>query len=115
MTCQRVIIINEGQVIASDTPENLTSKIQGTNRLIIKVDGPTEDVIKNIEAIKGVSHVEKRSGGNGISEYFVDAEKELDIRRDIPKVIVNKGWGLLEQKQLEMSLEDIFVKLVTKE
>ena len=115
MTCQRVIIINEGRIIASDTPDNLKSKIQGANRLVLKVEGPSVEVLKNLEAIKGVSKVSKKGEENNILELIVDAEKGFDIRREIPPVIVKKGWGLLEQKPLEMSLEDIFVKLVTKE
>lgn len=115
MTCQRVIIINDGTIIASDTPDNLTSKIQGANRLILKVEGPSIEVIKNIEAIKGVIKVSKNAEEGKVVELTVDSEKGLDIRRDIPPVIIQKGWGLLEQKPLQMSLEDIFVKLVTKE
>lgn len=115
MTCQRVIIINEGRIIASDTPGNLTSRIQGANRLVIKVEGPPQEVIKSIGEIKGVSRVERKDGGGSIQEFIVDAEKGADVRREIPPLIVKKGWGLLEQKPLEMTLEDIFVKLVTKE
>lgn len=115
MTCQRVIIINDGTIIASDTPDNLTSKIQGANRLILKVEGPSIEVIKNIEAIKGVIKVSKNAEEGKVVELTVDSEKGLDIRRHIPPVIIQKGWGLLEQKPLQMSLEDIFVKLVTKE
>ena len=115
MTCQRVIIINDGVIIASDTPDNLTSKIQGANRLVLKVEGPSIEVIKNLEAIKGVIKVSKNAEEGKVVELTVDTEKGLDIRRDIPPMIVQKGWGLLEQKPLQMSLEDIFVKLVTKE
>jgi len=115
MTCQRVIIINEGRIIASDTPDNLTSKIQGANRLVIKVEGPPIEVIKNLEAIKGVKKVSKKGEENKILELVVDTEKGVDVRREIPPLIIQKGWNLLEQKPLEMSLEDIFVKLVTKE
>ena len=115
MTCQRVIIINDGTIIASDTPDNLTSKIQGANRLVLKVEGPSIEVIKNLEAIKGVIKVSKNAEEGKIVELTVDTEKGLDIRRNIPPMIVQKGWGLLEQKPLQMSLEDIFVKLVTKE
>ncbi len=115
MTCQRVIIINDGRVIASDTPKNLTSRIEGVNRLVVKIDGPCLEVIKALESISGVAGVEKKSGGNGTTEYIVDAAKGSDVRRAIPPVIVRNNWGLLEQKPLELSLEDIFVKLVTKE
>ena len=73
------------------------------------------EIIKNLEAIKGVIKVSKNAEEGKVVELTVDSEKGLDIRRDIPPMIVQKGWGLLEQKPLQMSLEDIFVKLVTKE
>lgn len=116
MTCQRVIIINDGRIIASDSPANLTSNIQGVSRLVLKIDGPHQEVIKSLESIRGVDRVARKSEGNGgINDFIVDAVKDVDIRREIPPAIIKRGWALLEQKPLEMSLEDIFVKLVTKE
>lgn len=117
MTCQRVVIINDGRVVAVDTPQNLTSRVQGASRFIIRVEGPSHEVIKTLEAINGVSKVIRRDSHatNGIGEYTIESLKERDIRRDIAPVIVNKGWALIELRPQEMSLEDIFVKLVTKE
>lgn len=115
MTCQRVIIINEGKVIAVDTPQNLTSNIQGAGRITVKVDGPWQEVVKGLSAINGISRVDRKEGGNGISEFVIDTAKGLDVRKEIAPLIVKNGWGLLELKPVEMSLEDIFVKLVTKE
>jgi len=117
MTCQRVVIINEGKVIAVDTPQNLTAKVQGASRFLVKIDGPSQDVMKELRAINGVERVTRRDeyGNNGVGEYVVEAIKDRDIKRNIAPVIVNKGWALLELRPQEMSLEDIFVKLVTKE
>lgn len=115
MTCQRVVIINEGRVIAVDTPQNLTSKIQGAGRIIVKVDGPWQEVIKGLQGIKGVNRVDRKDGGNGVSEFVIDTARGLDLRKDIAPVTVKNGWGLLELRPVEMSLEEIFVKLVTKE
>ncbi|HBR16308.1 MAG: MFS transporter [Deltaproteobacteria bacterium RIFCSPLOWO2_12_FULL_43_16] len=117
MTCQKVVIINDGRVVAVDTPQNLTSRVQGASRFIIRIEGPSHEVIKTLEAIQGVSKVIRRDShaANGIGEYTIESLKERDIRRDIAPVIVNKGWALIELRPQEMSLEDIFVKLVTKE
>lgn len=115
MTCQRVVIINEGKVIAVDTPQNLTSKIQGAGRIVAKVDGPWQEVLKGIQGIQGISRVDRKDGSSGVSEFVIDTAKGLDVRKDIAPVIVKNGWGLLELRPVEMSLEDIFVKLVTKE
>ncbi|MBF8250922.1 MAG: ABC transporter related [Deltaproteobacteria bacterium] len=115
MTCNRVVIINKGKVVAVDTPQNLTANIHGASRLIVKVDGPTQDVITGLQKIQGINKVNKKESSNGISEFILDTEKGIDIRRDIAAGIVRSGWGLLELRPVEMSLEDIFIKLVTKE
>jgi len=115
MTCQRVIIINEGRLVAVDTPQNLISQLQGGERIVLKVDGPSREVVKGLQGIKGVKKVEGGEGGDGINDYTVEIEKGMEMRREIPATIVTKGWGLLEMRTQEMSLEDIFIKLVTKE
>lgn len=116
MTCQRVVIINDGKVVAVDTPQNLTSAIHGANRFSVKIDGPSQQVIKELEAIQGVEKVVKKDAStNGVGDYMVESIKGRDIRREIAPSIISKGWALLELKPHEMSLEDIFVKLVTKE
>lgn len=115
MTCQRVIIINEGRLVAVDTPQNLTSRLQGGERIVLKVDGPPGDVLKELGSLRGVKGVERTGGGDGINDYTVEIEKGMGMRREIPNVIVKRGWGLLEMRPQEMTLEDIFIKLVTKE
>lgn len=115
MTCQRVVIINEGRVVAVDTPQNLTSKIQGAGRILVKVDGPWQEIIKGLQGIKGVNRVDRKDDGNGVSEFVIDTAKGLDLRKEIAPVTVKNGWELLELRPVEMSLEEIFVKLVTKE
>lgn len=115
MTCNRVVIINQGKVVAVDTPQNLTSKIQGATRLVVKVDGPSQEVVTGLQKIQGINRVDTKESNNGISEFIVETQKGSDIRRDIAAGVVKNGWGLLELRPVEMSLEDIFIKLVTKE
>lgn len=115
MTCNRVVIINQGKVVAVDTPQNLTSKIQGATRLLVKVDGPSQEVVTGLRKTQGINRVDTKESNNGISEFIVETLKGIDIRRDIAAGIVKNGWGLLELRPVEMSLEDIFIKLVTKE
>lgn len=116
ITCQRVVIINDGRVVAVDTPQNLTSRVEGANRFLVKIEGPAQQVIKGLEAIQGVEKVvRKESPTNGDGEYMIESRKGKDVKREIAPCVVSKGWALLELKSQEMSLEDIFVKLVTKE
>lgn len=114
MVCQKVVIINEGKVVAMDATKNLTDRLQGSKRVALQVEGPGTDVLGALRKLGGVRAVETVKA-NGVPEYRVDFEKGKDARAEIPALIVNKGWKLLEMKTVEMSLEDVFVKLVTSE
>src|SRR3972149_7499658 len=82
MTCQRVIIINEGRLVAVDTPQNLTSRVTGANRFLVKIEGPSQHVIKAIESINGVEKVIKKdTSANGIGEYIIESVKGKDIKK----------------------------------
>ncbi|MDY7033326.1 MAG: ATP-binding cassette domain-containing protein [Thermodesulfobacteriota bacterium] len=116
MTCQRVIIINEGELVAVDSPENLTARLQKATQTFIEVEGPSDSVIQELQSIQGVTNVEKKdSRSDNTSTYSVDSTVGKDIRRELFKTIANKGWILTEMRQMGMSLEDIFIKLVTEE
>lgn len=110
MLCQKVAIISEGRLVAMDSTRTLTERLQGSKRVVLKVEGPTDDISGAVRKVAGVKSVEV-SGG----DYRVDFDKGRDARADIAALVVNKGWRLLEMKSVEMSLEDVFVKLVTSE
>src|SRR3972149_6697594 len=116
MTCQRVIIINEGRLVAVDTPQNLTAQLQKSQQFIVRIDGPEQEVLSEIGKINTVSRVAvKESGADGINSYLVEFKKDSDGGKDIAPVIVRKNWALYEMRPIGMSLEDIFIKLVTEE
>ena len=116
MICQRVIIINKGKIVAVDTTENLTSRMQKSTKILMEVDGPEEQVRRVLERVIGVIGVETgEPTQSGVFEYQIDSEKGRDIRRELAKVVAVNGWGLLELRSVEMTLEDVFVQLVTKE
>jgi len=116
MTCERVIIINEGKLIAMDTPKNLTTKLKGADTLTLDIEGPSEDIKEKLKEVSGVSSVKlDKSHGDDRAYYHVETESDMDIRKHIAKAVVNNNWGLFEMKSFGMSLEDIFLKLTTKE
>lgn len=116
MTCHRVIIINEGKLIAIDTPENLTRQLQKTSRITMQIEGPLPEIVNQLGQIKGVTRVTpKNSFPQHIHDFVIEAEKEREVRKELAALVVNKGWGLMEMKSLGMSLEDIFIQLVTEE
>ncbi|MCM8784998.1 MAG: ABC transporter ATP-binding protein [Candidatus Omnitrophica bacterium] len=114
MVCERVIIINEGKIIAVDTIENLTARLKGVIEIYLEIDGDVEKVREIIGRIPGVKSINITSLEKGkINNYLVIAEK--DVRKEISEKILNNNFGLLSMRIKEMTLEDIFLKLTTKE
>jgi ABC-2 type transport system ATP-binding protein len=115
-TCQRVVIINKGRVVAEDSPENLTHRMHGAATVIVQTDGPAEDaeaVLRNVQGVTGVSRAEPQSAT--LSTFEVDSERGADVRRELAAAIVSRGWGLTELRPMRMSLEDIFLSVITEE
>lgn len=132
MLCHRVIIISNGQVVAVDTPENLTAGLQSSTKLRIRVEGPVDQIGTALTQLPGVLRVvtedelhlsardlsARQAGaqaGESTSTFVVESERHCDLRREVSRLIVERGWGLLELRPADMSLEEIFVRLVTKE
>jgi ABC-2 type transport system ATP-binding protein len=111
-TCQRVIIINKGRVVAVDTPENLTARLTGAETMFVQVDALGADAGPALASIPGVSRVVASDVGGG---FEVESERGNDIRRELAKTVVNRGWGLLELRPMRMSLEEIFLQVTTDE
>ena len=114
-TCHRVIIIDRGKIVAVDTPQNLRSQIQRVARVFIEVEGPSDDVLVAMKALPGVADARVVNQADGRSSLHVDGESGRDIRTEVARTVVNKGWGLLALQAENMSLEDIFIKLTTAE
>ncbi len=116
MTCNRVVIINNGKLVAIDTPEGLGHQIKGAERIELLVDGPRDAVRDKLQAIEGVLSVQVQ-GGDGAqpASFTVECKLNMDLRRDLASAVVSQGWGLLELRRISMSLEDVFINLTTKE
>jgi len=113
-TCQRVVIINRGKVVAEDTPENLTHQLKGAATLYVQVDGDAS-AADALRAVPGVRSVETADTNERIVGYEVEAEANRDVRRDVARAVVDRGWGLLELRPTRISLEEIFLQLTTEE
>ncbi|HEX9976727.1 MAG TPA: ATP-binding cassette domain-containing protein [Dehalococcoidales bacterium] len=110
MVCERVIIINEGKIIAEDRIENLSSLVSGYRRVRLEVQGPTKKIAERLRQIKGVTRVSYQD-----SNFIVEYPAGLDLRSKITEAVVQSGFTLLSLESVEMSLEDIFLKLTTEE
>ncbi len=109
-TCQRVVIINKGRVVAVDTPDNLTAKLRGSEAMYVQVDAQGADATQVIQQVPGVMSVRSADGQGGLE---VASEAGRDIRRGLAAAVVTRGWGLLELRPMRMSLEEVFLQLTT--
>ena len=114
-TCQRVVIINKGHVVAVDTPDNLTARLRGSETMYLQIDPSGADAAASITRVPGVTKVVESDRRDGMVGYEVDSESGRDIRRDLARTVVSSGWGLLELRPMRMSLEDVFLSLTTEE
>lgn len=114
MTCGRVVIINEGEVVAEDTPENLTRRLKGSERTVVEVSGEEKtasEVVKSFGEVQKVD-LEKIAKTNHLRFTL---ETSADIRNDLAKALMAKGLNLYELRTEAYSLEEIFLHLTTKE
>ncbi len=112
-TCERVMIINKGKLVAEDTPENLTARLQGFETMQLLVEGPEGAVREKLSRVAGVNIVTPTPASNGRVEFAVQTAKGRDVRKELSKAVVESGWGLLELRPVGLSLEEIFLKLTT--
>jgi ABC-2 type transport system ATP-binding protein len=120
MTCDRVVIVNRGQVIAEDTPAGLSQRLAGADRFTVTVRGPRDDVALALAATVGVAHIATHDDprhGDGVVTFDLDAEPGagIGLAEAVASVIVGSGWGLREMRRVNLSLEDVFLQLTTSE
>jgi ABC-2 type transport system ATP-binding protein len=113
--CGRVIIINEGELIAVDTPANLGRRMKGQGRVIITVDGPAAEVTKTLAGVDGVTGVSKHETSPSGTTYHIQFVDDRDVRPSLAQAVVQKNFKLTELRSQDVTLEDIFIKLVTDE
>jgi ABC-2 type transport system ATP-binding protein len=114
-TCQRVVIINKGHVVAVDTPDNLTARLRGSETMYVQLDAGGADAATSLGRVPGVTRVVEADRRDGMIGYEIDSESGRDVRRDLARAVVSSGWGLLEMRPMRMSLEDVFLSLTTEE
>ena len=114
--CDRIIIINHGIIAAHDTTENLSRNISNDHRLIARIEGPREEIVKALRNIDGIKYcradMEREPGAY---EYELEATPGKDIRRDLFRIVSEHNWPLLSSRSAEMTLEDMFLKITMGE
>lgn len=115
--CERVLIINEGEIAASDTIENLSSLVAGKSKMEVDIIGSPESIKTKLEKIEGVRSIDLwvKKSSNEYTTFSIESDISVDIRAEVSKTIVENKWGLLRLESMGMSLEDIFLKITTSE
>jgi ABC-2 type transport system ATP-binding protein len=113
-TCQKVVIINKGKIVAVDSPENLTHQLKGAAALYVQV-GSQQDATSVLSQVAGVVAVSVADRHEEFVGYEIESEPNRDIRTEVARAVVNGGLGLLELRPMRMSLEEIFLQLTTED
>jgi ABC-2 type transport system ATP-binding protein len=114
-TCSRVLIISGGQVAAEGNPEQLEAQLQGGMRISLTVRGPQDAVAARVKEVAGGASVIANAKDGGLVNVEVNASGTSDVREQLASTIVGAGWGLVKLKSVNLSLEEIFLKLTTTE
>jgi ABC-2 type transport system ATP-binding protein len=114
-TCQRVVVINAGEIVAVGTPNELMRRLQGFETVLVTVEGPAAAIIEKFQRVSGVNWVEPRESHDTRVTLEVHSEKDKDVRAELARATVESGWKLYELKTSGLSLEEIFLKLTTKD
>ncbi|WP_418719252.1 ABC transporter ATP-binding protein [Candidatus Allofournierella merdipullorum] len=111
--CERVIVLNEGRLVADDTPENLENAIQSKNSCVALIEGEPEQVLAALERAPSVESAERLGLSEpGVWEYRIRGKEDADIRRDVFNVLSEAHLPLLGTRSAHVTLEDVFLRLV---
>lgn len=114
--CDKVVVINQGRIVADDTADNLSKSLSADHRLLARIDGPSDEVVKAIRSISGVERVTADSEREkGVWEYNIEAAEGVDIRRELFRRMADRNWYIVGLRSSELSLEDIFLRLTAGE
>jgi ABC-2 type transport system ATP-binding protein len=119
-SCERVIIISGGKVVAQDSVSNLTNRLRGSEAVCLEIeaaDGRPNpgEIQQRLEQVSGVSRVLSREQKDSRLQFEVESLQGRHIRAELARAVVNAGWSLTELRAVGLSLEDIFLQLTAAE
>ena len=114
--CERVVIINNGKIVAVDTPDNLSKGFGTVSKLSVTIAGPKSSIEGYVKDIYGVKYIEANiEKEKDVINYIVESDKNIDIRRPLFFAMAKAGYPILELKSMNMTLEDIFLSVTAEE
>lgn len=115
-TCDRIIVISNGKIVADEKTENLSSSISGEQKLRLDIEGSSSTVLDALKIIPGVIKIRKQYDiGKNTARYIIEYQNDIDIRRDVFRAIANAGCIILDMQSGNETLEDSFLKLVSQD
>ncbi len=115
-TCGRILIISQGRIAASDTPDNLSRRLSGAARLQLLVKGSPDKVKSSLGSVSNLKELKvTQSASEGLAEAVLEAEGSADIRESVFRALVKTDLPIMQMRPLDLSLEDIFLNLTTQE
>jgi ABC-2 type transport system ATP-binding protein len=119
-SCDRVIIISRGKLVATDSVANLTSRLRGAEMVAVEVESNSgalrqTDVQQRLEQVPGVRKVVSKEPRDGRYSFEIESLQDRHIRPDVAKAVVGSGWNLTELRPVGLSLEEIFLQLTAGE
>jgi ABC-2 type transport system ATP-binding protein len=115
MVCDGIIIINRGRVVARGTESELVAQVFPSARVEIRLTGASGDVAQTLRSVPAVVRVEALPSRDGSAGFLVESARDRDVRPDLVKLVMSRGWGLTELHQVGMSLEEVFIRVVAGE
>ncbi len=110
--CDRVIIINKGKIVASDTPDNLSKGLSQGNRLSLRVKGEKQEVLTALRSIENVEKVAFKTVKEPETvDILVEGKENTDIRESVFKVLAQKDYPILNMTSMDLTLEEIFLQV----
>ncbi len=121
LTCHRVVIIDKGKIIAEDTAEGLSERVQGAARVFLRAGGERTNVLaalRSLPGVKDVSEPTERETDNGErleGHSFIVTSPDRAIAKEVAQLIVSQGWDLHELRPMTLGLEELFVRLTDQQ
>ena len=115
MACHRVAIIDKGHIVAVDSPTQLRNRLQGTQVVRVQLSGDPAIIEPALKQLPGVARVSAQGRTDGFVAFDIEARAGSDVREAIFRLAVEHRWALRELAQQQVSLEDVFIHLTTKE
>ena len=111
--CDRIIIINEGKIIADEKTENITRVVEDNRRYLAKICGPQREILSAIKGITGIVNVDATGEREGDSYTFeIESERGVDIRKPLFYAMSEHGWPIIGLEAVGMNLEEVFIKIM---